>query len=66
MFHQRCDVLYFSMTRVFIVQVLGMKLLVNWLLGLSSANDKQCKAVLNVLDTTMANEGDLQGQNNIS
>ena len=43
-----------------------MKLLVNWLLGLSSANDKQCKAVINVLDSTIANDGDLQGQDNIS
>lgn len=45
-----------------------MKLLVNWLLGLASAEEqkKNSLGVLRVLDATLANDGDLQAKDNIS
>lgn len=54
------------------VKVLGMKLLVNWLLGLSTMPpgrpefEKNCKAVLQLLDTTLTHNGDLQDVDNIA
>ena len=52
-----------------------MKLLVKWLQGMASAgpsfqkaahiHDKQCKAVMKVLEDTLSSDGDLHGQESI-
>lgn len=52
--------------------MLGIKLLVNWLLGLVSSlagakdMEKNCRAVLKLLDATLVSDGDLQAADNIS
>jgi len=47
-------------------KVLGMKLLVCWLLGLQADHEKSSHPVLRLLDTVLAHDGDLQGDDNIS
>ena len=46
-------------------QVFGMKLLVCWLLGLQSDQEKASHPVLRLLDTVLAHDGDLQGDDNV-
>ena len=46
-------------------QILGLKLLVAWLLGLQSDYDKASQPVVRLLDTVLAHDGDLQGEDNI-
>ena len=47
------------------LQVFGMKLLVCWLLGLQSDQEKASHPVLRLLDTVLAHDGDLQGDDNV-
>lgn len=47
------------------VQVLGIKLLVKWLLGLASDHEKSSTPVLRLLTTVLAHDGDLQGEDNV-
>jgi len=42
-----------------------MKLLVCWLLGLQADHEKSSHPVLRLLDTVLAHDGDLQGDDNI-
>lgn len=55
---------------LFCVQVLGIKLLVNWLLGLAFAGnkelDKKSSQVLQLLDFILAHDGDLQAEGKVS
>ena len=46
-------------------QVLGIKLLVKWLLGLTSDYEKSSNPVLRLLTTILAHDGDLQGEDNV-
>lgn len=46
-------------------QVLGIKLLVKWLLGLTSDYEKSSNPVLRLLTTVLAHDGDLQGDDNV-
>lgn len=46
-------------------KVLGIKLLVGWLLGLQAEQEKASQPVLRLLDTLLAHDGDLQGDDNI-
>ncbi len=47
-------------------KVLGIKLLVNWLLGSDFRTGQIIHAVLRLLDTTLSHDGDLQANDNIS
>ena len=47
-------------------KVLGIKVLVLWLLGIDRNHKKLAVPVFRLLDTVLAHDGDLQGQDNIS
>ena len=47
------------------VKVQGVRLLVNWLTGLKSEWDHYGSPVLRLLDTVLAHDGDLQGEDNV-
>eukprot|EP00731_Ephydatia_muelleri_P031203 Em0022g717a len=47
-------------------KVLGIKVLVLWLLGIDRNHKKLAVPVFRLLDTMLAHDGDLQGQDNIS
>ena len=46
-------------------KVKGIRLLVSWLTGLQSDYDHWASPVLRLLDTVLAHDGDLQGDDNI-
>ena len=57
------------MTILVAVQILAIKLLVNWLRGqtpTAAGLDRNCKAVMNLLETTLTHDGDLQAADNIA
>ena len=46
-------------------KVLGIGLLVSWLVGLKTDFEHYARPVLRLLDTVLAHDGDLQGDDNI-
>ena len=63
-----CIIFFVSRTLLLLhsnLQVFGMKLLVCWLLGLQSDQEKASHPVLRLLDTVLAHDGDLQGDDNV-
>lgn len=46
-------------------KVLGIRLLVSWLAGLQSDFERYANPVLQLLDTVLAHDGDLQGDDNV-
>ena len=46
-------------------KVLGIRLLVSWLVGLTSDHEHWGSPVLRLLDTVLAHDGDLQGEDNV-
>lgn len=57
--------LLFILVLYIFIQVRAHKLMVRWLLGLTQDEKSLAPPVLKVLDTTLANDGDLNGQDNV-
>lgn len=46
-------------------KVLGIRLLISWLVGLQADFERYANPVLQLLDTVLTHDGDLQGDDNI-